>query len=164
MDVTAGLKRKLSTEELMLLNCGAGEDSLLRVPWTARGSNQLILKEISPEYSLQGLKMKLKFQYFGYLMWKTDTLEKILMLGKTEGRRRRGWQEDKMVGCITNSMDMFEYTLGFVMDREAWCTEVHGAAKSRTSKLLNWLWNGLIRSKVMHILNFDKCCKFTKIL
>ena len=129
-------------------------------------------KEIQPVHPkgdqswvfIEGLMLKLKFQYFGYLMWKTDTLEKILMLGKTEGRRRRGWQEDKMVGCITNSMDMFEYTLGFVMDREAWCTEVHGAAKSRTSKLLNWLWNGLIRSKVMHILNFDKCCKFTKIL
>ena len=88
-------KKKLSTEELMLLNCGVGE--LLRVPWTARRSNQSILKEISPEYSLEGLKLKLKLQYFGHMMQRTDSLEKTLMLGKIEGGRRRGW-EDEMVG------------------------------------------------------------------
>ena len=87
MDVRVGLWRKLSTEELMLLNCGVGEDS----PWTARRYNQSILKEISLEYSLEGLMLKLKLQYFGHLMWRTDSLEKTLMLGKIEGRRR-GWQ------------------------------------------------------------------------
>ena len=89
MDVRVGPSRKLSAEELMLLNCGVGEDSL-RVPWTARRSNQSILKEISPEYSLEGLILKLKLQYFGHLMRRTDSLEKTLMLGKIEGRRRRG--------------------------------------------------------------------------
>ena len=88
MDVTAGLRRKLSAKELMLLNCGVGED--LRVPWTARRSNQSILKEISPEYSLEGLMLKLKLQYFGHLMQKTDSLEKTLMLGTIEGNKRRG--------------------------------------------------------------------------
>ena len=88
MDVRFGLKRKLSIEESLLLNCGAGE--LLRVPWTARRSNQSILKEISPEYSLEGLMLKLKLQYFGHVMQKIDSLEKTLMLGKIEGGRRRG--------------------------------------------------------------------------
>ena len=88
MDVRVGPYRKLRAEELMLLNCGVGEDS--RVPWTARRSNQSILKEISPEYSLEGLMLKLKLQYFGHLMRRTDSLEKTLMLGKIEGRRRRG--------------------------------------------------------------------------
>ena len=85
MDVRVGPQRRLSTEELMLLNCG-----LFRVPWTARRSNQSILKEISPEYSLKGLMLKLKLQYFGHLMRRTDSLEKTLMLGKIEGGRRRG--------------------------------------------------------------------------
>ena len=90
---------KLSTEELMLLNWGVElwYWRLLRVPWTSRRSNQSILKEISPEYSLEGLMLKLKFQYFGYLTWRTDSMEKTLMLGKMEGRRRMGW-EDEMVG------------------------------------------------------------------
>ena len=83
------VKRKMSKEELRLLNCGIGEDSL-RVPWTARRSNQSILKEISPEYSLEGLMLKLKLQYFGHLMQRTDSMGKTLMLGKIEGRRRRG--------------------------------------------------------------------------
>ena len=87
MDVRVGLSRKLSAKELMLLNCGAGED--LRVPWTARRFNQSILKEISPEYSLEGLMLKLKLQYFGHLMQRAESLEKTLMLGKIEGRRRR---------------------------------------------------------------------------
>ena len=90
MDVRVGLLKKLSTEELMLLNCGIGEERLLRVPWTARRSNQSILKEISPGCSLEGLMLKLKLQYFGHLMLRTDSLEKTLMLGKIEGRRRRG--------------------------------------------------------------------------
>ena len=88
MDVRVGLQRKLSTKELMLLNCGVGEDS--RVLWTARRSNQSILKEISPEYSLEGLMLKLRLQYFGHLMQRTDSLEKTLMLGKIEGKRGRG--------------------------------------------------------------------------
>ena len=88
MDVRIGLYRKLSAEELMFLNCGVGEDS--RVPWTARRSNYSILKEISPKCSLEGLMLKLKLQYFGHLMQRTDSLDKTLMLGKIEGRRRRG--------------------------------------------------------------------------
>ena len=88
----------------MLLNCGVGEDS--RVPWTARGSNQSILKEISPEYSLEGLMLKLKLQYFGYLMQRTDSLEKTLMLGKIEGWRRRGRQRMRWLDGITDSTDM----------------------------------------------------------
>ena len=89
MNVRVGPWRRLSTKELMLLNCGAGE-RLLRVPWTARRSNQSILKEISPEYSLEGLILMLKRQYFGHLMLRVDSLEKTLLLGKIEGRRRRG--------------------------------------------------------------------------
>ena len=88
MDMRDRLLRKLSTKELMLLNCGVGE--LLRVPWTARRSNQSILKEISPEYSLEGLMLKLRLQYFGHLMQRADSLEKTLMFGKIEGKRRRG--------------------------------------------------------------------------
>ena len=88
MDVRVGLQRKLSTKELMLLNCGVGED--LRVPWTARRSNQSILKEISPEYSLEGLLLKLKLQHFGHLIRRADSFEKTLVLGKIEGRRKRG--------------------------------------------------------------------------
>ena len=87
MDVRVGLYTKLSTRELMFLNCGVGGD--LRVPWTARRSNQSVLKEISPEYSLEGLMLRLKLQYYGHLMKRTDSLEKTLMLGKIEGRRRR---------------------------------------------------------------------------
>ena len=137
MDVRVGLQRKLECQRIDAFEVWCWR-RLLRVPWTARRSNQSILKEISHEYSLEGLLLKLKLQYFGHLMWTTDSLEKTLTLGKIKGRRRRGRQRMRRLDGMSLSK-----LRELVMDREGWHAAVHGAAKSQT-QLSDWTteWDG----------------------